>query len=237
MKTKKTRFVFVLIAAILVCLIMGACNRDNNPPGTFVMDRDTSYAIGMYIASQFHIPDVRYDYNALMEGFRAFNEAGETRFSMDRAIQIITTAFERLAEVEDERDRVEGERNIEIGREFLAQNSRRPGVTTTASGLQYEVIREGTGERPTSDDFVSVHYEGTLIDGTVFDSSLQRGVPAEFPLFAVIDGWTEGLQLMTEGSIYRLYLPSELGYGSMNMGAIPPHSTLIFQVELLEILR
>ena len=122
------------------------------------------------------------------------------------------------------------------GEKFLQENKLREGVQETASGLQYEVLVQGKGPKPTAESTVKVHYEGTLIDGTVFDSSYQRGEPIEFPLNGVIKGWTEGLQLMPVGSKYKLYIPSELGYGERGAGqSIPPFATLIFTVELLEI--
>jgi FKBP-type peptidyl-prolyl cis-trans isomerase FklB len=127
--------------------------------------------------------------------------------------------------------------NIEKSKNFLAENAKREGVTTLASGLQYEVIKEGNGKKPSATDKVKCHYEGTLIDGTLFDSSIKRGEPTVFGLNQVIKGWTEALQLMTEGSKWRLYLPSELAYGAQGAGeAIPPHSALIFDVELIEVL-
>ena len=122
------------------------------------------------------------------------------------------------------------------GEKFLQENALRDGVKVTESGLQYEVLVQGKGPKPTADQTVKVHYEGTLIDGTVFDSSYQRGEPIEFPLNGVIKGWTEGLQLMPKGSKYKLYIPYELGYGERGAGqSIPPYATLIFTVELLEI--
>ena len=126
--------------------------------------------------------------------------------------------------------RVDGER-------FLAENKKRAGVVTTASGLQYEVINEGHGRRPRATDTVSCHYEGTLIDGTVFDSSYRRGEPAAFGLNQVITGWTEGVQLMQEGAKYKFYIPWQLAYGEHGAGGtIPPYAALIFTVELLEVL-
>lgn len=124
---------------------------------------------------------------------------------------------------------------MEEGKKFLEENGARAEVTTTASGLQYEVLQEGNGQKPTGPaSRVTVHYEGKLINGQVFDSSYKRNQPATFGLNQVISGWTEGVQLMPQGSKYRFYIPSELGYGARGAGSIPPHSTLIFDVELLQ---
>ena len=126
--------------------------------------------------------------------------------------------------------------NLKAGEAFLQSNSKKPGVVTLASGLQYEIITAGTGSKPTEKSKVTCHYHGTLIDGTVFDSSVKRGQPATFPLNMVIKGWTEGLQLMNEGSKWRLFIPPHLGYGDRQVSAqIGPNSTLIFEVELLGI--
>ena len=126
--------------------------------------------------------------------------------------------------------------NLEKGAAFLAENAKKAGVTTTASGLQYEVLQSGSGEtHPTASSTVRVHYHGTLIDGTVFDSSVERGETISFPLNRVIPGWTEGVQLMKVGDKFRFYIPSNLGYGERSAGKIPPGSVLIFDVELFEI--
>ncbi|MBQ8673455.1 MAG: FKBP-type peptidyl-prolyl cis-trans isomerase [Bacteroides sp.] len=129
--------------------------------------------------------------------------------------------------------------NIEAGRKFLEENKKRPGVVTLPSGLQYEVINEGNvGTYAQITDKVQCHYEGTLIDGTLFDSSIKRGQPATFGVNQVIPGWVEALQLMPEGAKWKLYIPSDLGYGAQGAGEmIPPHSTLIFEVELLKVIR
>ena len=125
----------------------------------------------------------------------------------------------------------------EAGERFLADNAKKNGVTTTASGLQYQVLKEGTGKQPKASDQVRCHYEGTLIDGTVFDSSYRRGEPAVFPLNGVIKGWTEGVQLMKEGAKFRFFIPYQLAYGTQGAGnSIPPYAALIFDVELLEVL-
>lgn len=128
-------------------------------------------------------------------------------------------------------------KNIESGQAFLAENSKKDGVKQTDSGLQYKVLTEGTGPKPKASDTVKVHYKGTLIDGTEFDSSYQRGEPAQFPLTGVIKGWTEGLQLMPVGSKYEFYIPADLAYGASPRPNIPANSTLIFEVELLEIVK
>ncbi|MDL2212491.1 FKBP-type peptidyl-prolyl cis-trans isomerase [Bacteroides sp. OttesenSCG-928-D19] len=127
--------------------------------------------------------------------------------------------------------------NIRKGKDFLEANQAKEGVHTLPSGLQYEVVKEGNGKKPKATDRVRCHYEGTLIDGTLFDSSVKRGQPAVFGVNQVIPGWVEALQLMTEGSKWKLYIPSELGYGAQGAGEmIPPHSTLVFEVELLDVL-
>ncbi len=126
--------------------------------------------------------------------------------------------------------------NLKAGQDFLEANKQKPGVTALPSGLQYEVITEGTGPKPSATSKVTCHYHGTLIDGTVFDSSVKRGQPATFPLNMVIKGWTEGLQLMPQGSKWRFFIPADLGYGDRQVSAqIGPNSTLIFEVELLGI--
>ena len=139
----------------------------------------------------------------------------------------------------DKLNQAKGEKlaaNLKAGEDFLEQNKQREGVKTTPSGLQYEVLTEGTGPKPKATDNVKCHYHGTLIDGTVFDSSVQRGQPATFPLNMVIKGWTEALQLMPVGSKWTLFIPSSLGYGSRGAGgSIPPNATLIFDVELISI--
>ena len=142
------------------------------------------------------------------------------------------SVFDKLSGMKSEKAAA----NLKAGEEFLAQNKTRENVVTTPSGLQYEVLKEGSGPKPKATDKVKCHYHGTLPDGTVFDSSVQRGQPATFPLNMVIKGWTEALQLMSVGSKYRLFLHPSLAYGDRQTGAvIGPNSTLIFDVELLEI--
>ena len=191
---------------------------------------DVSYAFGMVLGADLKQTGVKFNYEALLRGFRESVEGKENRFPMDQAISMVQSAV-RDAMME------QAEFNRQQEEEFLRGNSLREGIVSTPSGLQYEVIDNGSGEKPKVSDRVRVNYKGALIDGTVFDSSYDRDESAEFPLNAVIPGWSEGIQLMTVGAHYRLYIPSRLAYGEGGAGGvIPPNSTLVFDVELLEIL-
>jgi FKBP-type peptidyl-prolyl cis-trans isomerase len=147
-------------------------------------------------------------------------------------------ANEKIQQFFNQMAKAEGDKALKEGDEFLAKNKTKSGVITTASGLQYEIIKAGTGPKPKADDEVKCHYKGTLIDGKVFDSSIDRGEPVVFPVSRVIPGWTEALQLMPVGSKWKLYIPSSLAYGESGAGQdIKPNSTLIFEVELIEIVK
>jgi FKBP-type peptidyl-prolyl cis-trans isomerase len=196
------------------------------------IDADISYSFGMIFALEFGLNQVKlnYDYDEFVKGFRDAVEGNPSRFPPEEALSKIQIAFSAAIEqLKEENKRKEAE--------YLAQNGARNGVITTESGLQYEVITEGTGSRPAAEDTVEVNYEGTLIDGTVFDSSYERGEPVKFPLNQVIRGWSEGIPLMTAGSIYRFVIPAALAYGEQGNGSIPPNSTLVFKVELLSIVQ
>ena len=190
-----------------------------------------SYAIGLGIGqnlSSMGIQGLAVDDFA--QAIRDVLEGNQTAISHNEAREIVKKYFEEL---EAKMSAVA----IEQGKAFLEENKKRPGIVTLPSGLQYEVINEGTGKKPKATDQVRCHYEGTLVDGTLFDSSIQRGEPAVFGVNQVIPGWVEALQLMSEGAKWKLYIPSDLGYGARGAGEmIPPHSTLVFEVELLEVL-
>ena len=159
---------------------------------------------------------------------RVVFEGGEQQMTYDEAKQGVTEFFTSL-----EKDAAE--LNERAGREYLARNAKQEGIHVTASGLQYQIIKEGTGRKPGPGDVVTVHYTGRLIDGTVFDSSVERGEPATFAVGQVIPGWVEGLQLMNEGAAWRLFIPSNLAYGPHGTGPIQPNSTLIFDVQLIKV--
>jgi FKBP-type peptidyl-prolyl cis-trans isomerase FklB len=193
--------------------------------------KDISYALGLSIASNLKNSGVdSLDIEYFTKGLTAILNDDEITMSPEEVNQLLNEYFEGLQK------KAEGQ-NSEIGNSFLAQNKHNPGVIELPSGLQYSVITEGTGVKATAKNQVKVHYTGTLIDGTVFDSSVSRGEPATFGVTQVISGWVEGLQLMSKGSKYKFFIPSNLAYGAQGAGKlIGPHSTLIFEVELLEIL-
>ena len=190
-----------------------------------------SYSIGLGIGqnlSSMGIANISEDDFA--QAIKDVLEGNQTAISHQEAREIVNKYFEEL-------EAKMGAAAIEQGKAFLEENKKRAGVVTLPSGLQYEIIKEGTGKKPQATDQVKCHYEGTLIDGTLFDSSVQRGEPAVFGVNQVIPGWVEALQLMPEGSKWKLYIPSDLGFGERDAGEmIPPNSKLVFEVELLEVL-
>jgi len=223
----------VIFFMVCLCALPGCKGKtetgSSSSEGTF--DKDASYALGMNIGASLKGDKIFPNMEEFNQGIKDVLNDSQTRFSIEDAYQIFSDAFGALSQ-ERENENRQGEID------FLAENSTKQGIKVTGSGLQYEVITEGNGPKPTASDVVRVHYEGALTDGTVFDSSYSRGEPAEFSLSDVIPGWTEGLQLMNTGSAYRFFIPSNLGYGSYGAGGqIPPYATLVFEVELIDIVR
>ncbi|GHV42777.1 hypothetical protein AGMMS49546_22570 [Spirochaetia bacterium] len=217
-----------------LCLFAAACSLYGKAIAEDVAKSDEkweiSYAFGLVLGSDLRQTGLEFDYNALTDGFRSSVEGLNSRYTLDEAVQLVQAAFQEAMARQAEEFKAKEAR-------YLAENGAREGVITTESGLQYEIISSGQGEKPGPEDIVRVNYEGTLIDGTVFDSTWARDEPAEFPLDRVIPGWTEGMQLMGVGDSYIFYLPSGLAYGEQGAGqVIPPYSPLIFKVELLDIL-
>jgi FKBP-type peptidyl-prolyl cis-trans isomerase len=195
-----------------------------------------SFAIGHQIGSDFKTRGIEVDFDALTYGLREGMEGKASPISQEdtqKLFQGLQTSMRAKAESENA---AKAKANVEAGKKYLEENKKKDGVKTTASGLQYKVVTEGKGPMPKATDMVSVHYKGTLIDGTEFDSSIKRGEPATFPVNGVIKGWTEALQLMPVGSKWQLVIPADIAYGERGAGPqIGPNATLLFEVELLEI--
>lgn len=189
-----------------------------------------SYAWGLAMGRQLQGMGVKeLDLDAFKSGVKVAFDGSEPAIPVEESQKLINGYLEDLQKKAEKMARQEGEA-------FLAENGKKENVKTTASGLQYIVEKEGTGAQPTAEDEVTVHYTGKLTNGQVFDSSVNRGEPATFPLNRVIPGWTDGVQLMKEGAKYTFFIPSDLAYGPQGVpGAIPPHSTLIFDVELIKV--
>ncbi len=193
-----------------------------------------SYAIGRQVGEQLTSqPFPGLEPDALLSGLSDVLKGQACPYKEDQ----LRGAMDELNQRVQRMQKQQANAMAAAGEQFLKQNAARPGVVTTASGLQYEIVKEGKGPKPEATATVRVHYHGTLVDGTVFDSSVQRGEPLEFPVNGVIAGWTEALQLMTQGSKWKLYIPHELGYGARGAGGvIGPYTTLVFEVDLLRVL-
>ncbi len=225
----------VHVLACLAVLTAVTARGAEGQAGSPELTSNFSYTLGMSLGSLWKGRGVDLDFEALAAGAREA-AAGNPKFTEAEARDIGRMFEQENRSRLEARLREQGERNLAEGERFLAENKGREGVQTTASGLQYKVLTPGTGAKPGPTDRVTVHYVGTLIDGTEFDSSIRRGQPATFPLNGVIRGWTEGLQLMPMGSKYRFFIPSDLAYGPRAAGPkISPNSTLIFDVELLNV--
>jgi len=221
----------ILLTVIVTLIIIQACNSSSFKSGKADDKADSaSYMIGISVGYSLKMQDVP-DVNAKLIAKGIMEVLGsDSAVSMQEANMFLNAYFTELREQK-------AMENLEKGRQFLAENKNNPGVIETASGLQYKVIQEGTGKSPIEDDRVKCHYRGKLLSGEEFDSSYERGTPAEFSIRGVIRGWTEGLQLMKEGGKYELYIPADLAYGPRGGGQkIGPNETLIFEIELLEVI-
>jgi FKBP-type peptidyl-prolyl cis-trans isomerase len=229
---------FLLSALIAgVALTVAACNKGEATKKELKTDTEKfSYAIGMDIGRSLKRLDTPVDTMSLRQGVQDVLDDKPTLLTAEQVTEVMTAASKKIQEAQQQKAKDMGAKNLVESQKFLAENAKKEGVQTTKSGLQYQVITEGKGPKPKATDRVSVNYVGTLVNGEKFDSSYDRHEPATFPLNAVIPGWTEGLQLMTVGSKYKLWIPPELGYGERGAGPkIGPNSALIFEVELLSI--
>jgi len=197
-----------------------------------------SYALGINIGRNFKQSFIEVDFDTLLIGLKEGMATDKSSLLTEAEFATVMQTLEKEVRAKQTiAKKAENEKNKKDGEAFLAENAKKEGVVTTKSGLQYKVLKSGTGKTPAATSKVKVHYTGKLVDGTVFDSSVERNQPAEFPVNGVIKGWTEALQLMKAGDKWMLYIPSNLAYGEQGGGGvIPPGATLIFEVELLEVL-
>lgn len=234
----KLRTLFYATVLVLTVGVAGCQNSGKKSEIKLTSKNDSvSYALGVLIGENNKqqmksAPGVdQLDKKILIAAFEKAFMGDSVQIKAEKANATIQSFFAQVS-------KVEGDKNLKAGEEFLAANKSKPGVVTLPSGLQYEIIKAGTGPKPKADEEVKCHYQGTTIDGKVFDSSIKRGEPATFPVNRVIPGWTEALQLMPVGSKWKLYIPASLGYGERGAGQdIKPNSALIFEVELLEIVK
>ncbi|TFG89691.1 MAG: FKBP-type peptidyl-prolyl cis-trans isomerase [Gemmatimonadales bacterium] len=224
----------VIFATLLLVAIAAGCTAEEAVVKLDDAKQRISYTIGLNIGKDFKAQGVEIDTTALMAGVRDGIAGSAPRLTEEQMKAEIQSFREGMVSKQEAKQKALGEKNKKDGAEFLAKNAKTEGVKVTASGLQYKVLKEGTGPIPTKESIVKVHYRGTLIDGTVFDSSYDRNEPLTLPVGGVIPGWTEALALMKEGSKWQLYIPADLAYGEE--GAPPvigPNATLLFEVELL----
>jgi FKBP-type peptidyl-prolyl cis-trans isomerase FkpA len=222
--------------AILMIMATVATTAQSESAGTVLENENDSlsYFLGLSLGYELQNPPFDANRDLILQGFtEAFK--GNAPFDEQTCRTVFQGLQMSLQQKETEKANMEVMESQEKGQQYLVENGKREGVITTASGLQYEILVKGDGAMPADTSEVEVHYEGKLTDGTVFDSSYDRGESISFPLNRVISGWTEGVQLMTVGSTYMFYIPAELGYGSQGTGPIPPNSILVFKIELLGI--
>ncbi len=233
------RFITVF-ATCIFSLSFYSCSNQSGPVNKKLeTPKDTfSYAIGLEIGVSLEQMQDEIDLAAVFMGITDTLEKKGNRITAEEAQNVKKEIFQQLREKQMADQKVKGDASKKAGETFLTENKSKEGVVTTESGLQYIVLKEGTGQKPKATDKVKVHYAGTLIDGKEFDSSYKRGQPTEFTVGGVIKGWGEALQLMKTGSKYKLFIPPALAYGERGAGgAVPPNATLIFEVELLEIVK
>jgi FKBP-type peptidyl-prolyl cis-trans isomerase FklB len=226
-----------LVAALLAVGLVG-CQTSGEKDVKLETQKDkVSYAIGLNIGNNLKRDSIALNMDAFLRGMTDASADSSKRMMTDQQVQETMMAFQDSMRARQMANaKASGEKNKAEGEAFLAENAKKPGVVTLPSGLQYKIITEGTGKKPTATSTVTTHYRGTLLDGTEFDSSYKRGQPASFQCGGVIRGWTEALQMMSVGSKWELYIPPTLAYGENGAGGvIPPNATLVFEVELLEI--
>jgi FKBP-type peptidyl-prolyl cis-trans isomerase FklB len=227
------------LGVVLAASVLSSCGGQGVSKKALKTELDSvSYAIGMDVAKNVKTSVSEIDSELFIQGYMNVLDSTNILIKEENAQQVLTAYFQKKQAEKMKKQQEEAEKEKVVGEKFLEENKSKEGVKVTESGLQYIVLKEGTGAKPTAESKVKVNYHGTLIDGTVFDSSVDGGKPVEFGVGQVIRGWTEGLQLMSVGSKYKFFIPQDLGYGARQAGEkIKPYSTLIFEVELLEIVE
>jgi len=234
---KLMRNIYRLTGAIIVTVGLSACNKDTTDTQALEsVQQKASYSYGVDVATRLKQQGIELDIKALNRGIADAYMGSTLALNDEERLEAKTSFQTELRDSLIKKQTEIAEKNLAAGKAFLAENAKQPGVITTESGLQYKVLTSGDGKQPTAEDTVTTHYRGTLIDGREFDSSYKRNTPASFPVKGVIKGWTEALQLMHVGDKWQLFVPSELAYGeSKRSELIEPNSTLIFEIELLDV--
>jgi FKBP-type peptidyl-prolyl cis-trans isomerase FkpA/FKBP-type peptidyl-prolyl cis-trans isomerase FklB len=236
MINKKLAIIGLMASAALVVGCKEGAKKQDDSAKLQTMEQKASYIIGQNMGKQFKQSDFNVDTDSFVLAINDIKAGTAARISEEDAQKIMQELTDGLKKKQEEKAKELSKTNKTAGEKFLTENKTKEGVQTTASGLQYKIITTGTGVKPKATDTVKVHYAGKLLDGTEFDSSISRGEPVEFPVNGVIPGWVEALQLMPQGSKWEVYIPSDLAYGDAGQGpSIPPASTLIFTIELLEV--
>ena len=227
------------VAAAFILIFATGCSAESSTSDVVAAldtdDQKVSYGIGHSVGQGLAPVAERIDIDAMTRGFKDALDEAESAIPADELQSVMQVFQQELMQADQLAKAEQAEAGSAEAELFMARNGAREGVTTTESGLQYEILNQGTGPKPGPDDQVTVHYRGTLADGTPFDSSYDRGEPATFGLQGVIQGFSEGLQLMPVGSKYMLFVPSDIGYGAQGSGPIPPSAALVFELELLSI--
>src|SRR5690606_2057178 len=229
----------LLVIGLISSALMVGCNKEAEKTDVNVelttLEQKVNYVIAQNMAQQLQQGGLTIEPEVFAQALKDVRDGVEPRLTDEEKETVMQTFQEQAMAKREEEQKKVSETNLAEGTAYLEANKAKEGVTVTESGLQYRVITEGTGVKPTATDTVSVHYVGKLLDGTEFDSSISRGEPVAFPVNGVIAGWTEALQLMPQGSKWELVIPSDLAYGPGGNGPIPPNSVLTFEVELLEV--
>lgn len=234
----KRNILVVLILAVFTIQISAGQTKKKKSDATMELKSFTdtiSYIIGSDVGANLKKNNIEVNADIFSIALNKALTGTDSLISMEKRQEIMTRFQKDLQTKQQEKNAVESQKNKATGKAFLDENKKKPGVVELPSGLQYKVISQGTGPKPTAEDEVEVNYEGKFIDGKIFDSSYERKQSVSFPLNGVIKGWTEGLQLMNTGSTYEFYIPYDLGYGEQGFSEIPGGSTLIFKVELISI--